>query len=247
MNSEYDAKFHGVELYLTWGQAFLKALKVDRLSDLNLDPALTYVCEFCSPWNKVVRTYTTPTMFLLTTFKGEEEVGPLSCTYFEQVNRYDLRTANEIEGFLLTHHEATFEGVVVKDKNGNRWKIKNARYVSLHRMKGNNGEQLYKPANLIPYILANEGDELLTYFPEVVFCYGEYKAKVDAAFDQLLALWRETWQIPNQKDFALSIVGKTPFTAILFSYRKEKEQTEEGLRKVWRSSADGIVKQLFKG
>jgi hypothetical protein len=67
-------------------------------------------------------------------------------------------------------------------------------------------------------------------------------SKVDKAFCELDALWNTTKHIENQKEFALSIAGKTPFTSILFNIRKAKAN----LKDEWRKSEDIIVKNLFK-
>jgi hypothetical protein len=114
--------------------------------------------------------------------------------------------------------------------------------LAYHKAKGNNGANLYNPSTLLPIILSNEGDEWLTAFPEVTDCFNCYKAKVDNAFCELEALWARTQAIENQKEFALSIVGKTPFTSILFNTRKAKAN----LKDEWRKSEDIIVKTLFK-
>ena len=214
IQNEYEAKYHGIDNVSHMADAFCKAMGIKDLQELNLNPEFTYVCEFCSPWNKVVREYKVPCMYSLSSFK-EREVGPVVTPYFLEVNRYSLRTVKEIEDFLLDHPEATFEGVVVKDKHNQRWKIKNARYVSLHHLKGNNNEGLYKPDRLIPFILKGEADELLTYFPELKECLQEYTEKIESSYNQLLAVWKANWQIENQKEFALSIQGKTPFTSLL--------------------------------
>lgn len=61
---------------ITWTEGFLLAIGATSLKDLEgiLDKSLTYVCEFCSPWNKVVRRYEQPKMYLLTIFQGENEL-----------------------------------------------------------------------------------------------------------------------------------------------------------------------------
>jgi hypothetical protein len=74
------------------------------------------------------------------------------------------------------------------------------------------------------------------------------KAKVDESFTVLVDVWAKTKDIEAQKDFALAIVGKTPFTGLLFDLRKRfaKEQSVELLKKNWREAGDLILKVLFK-
>lgn len=248
MFNEWQANYFKLPHDFSWRQGILRALGVGNLSELNLDPALTYVGEFCSLWNKVVREYKEPCIYLLSCFDGEQEVEARPCNFFRSIQEYALRSADDVQRYVNDHPESTFEGCVVKDDGLRRWKIKNSRYLSLHRMKGNNGDNLYLPKNMIPWILGNEGDELCTYFPEVTECYQSYKAKVDSAFNELMGLWQANHAIENQKDFALSIVGKTPFTGLLFNLRKQKgkAQTLTDLKQAWRDNADGIVKTMFK-
>jgi hypothetical protein len=252
-NYEWQAKYYGLDPSFTWQEGFLKAMGIQDLQDLRLDPSLTYVCEFTSLWNKVVREYKEPAMHLLTRFQGEQEITALlgeleedEGKYFKKVQKYSFRGLQDAQEFVLVHPEATYEGVVIYDYV-TRWKLKNPRYVSLHRAKGNNGEALYKPSTLLPYILSGEGDEFLSYFKEVKAVYNEMNERVQNAYLQLEDIWSKTWQIEDQKEFALSIVKKTPFTGILFNFRRGqgKNQTVDGLKKIWRGYADGIEKVLF--
>lgn len=237
----------------TWEQAFCKTLKIDKLDDLDgkLNPKLTYVCEFCSPYNKVVRRYTEPVMYLLTAFEGEKEVHWNDIDHhdlFQQTERHEFKSVEQIQNFLNENSstDPTFEGVVIRDCHGNRYKIKSSTYLALHRL-GSTKESLFAPKNLVPFVLSGESDELLTYFNEVEGKYREIEAKVNEEYQKLENLWLNNWQIENQKDFALSIQKKTPFTGILFNMRKlhGKEQSLELLKKTWRNSEDLIVKILF--
>jgi hypothetical protein len=241
MLNEWQAKYFGMPQNFTWQQGFCRALSIDKISDLNLDRSCTYVCEFCSPWNKVVRSYTTPRMYLLTRFVGEQEVGADDNPQFCKVEEYPLNNVKDITNFCNSHEEATFEGVVIKDDGFRRWKLKNSRYIALHHMKGN-GDNLWNPKYLLPFILANEQGELLSYFPEAETVYRECEDKVNSAYAELEKVWAASKDIENQKEFALSIVGKTPFTGVLFTARKMKVN----LKEQWQKHGDGILKTLFK-
>jgi hypothetical protein len=234
----------------TWQQGFCKAIGIKSIAELNLDTSLFYVCEFCSPWNKVVRQYSVPTMFLLTCFRGEqeltwEEVDELRHP-FQRPEVYHFTRIEEIESFLHEQGEKdpTFEGVVIRDRQGHRWKCKSSKYLALHRMKGNNGDNLFNPKNLLPFIMDGEGDELLVYFNEVREKYFELKAEVDGHYSQVQKVWAENKHIESQKDFALSIKGKTPFVSILFNMRKKGLDTKEDLREEWRKSEAMILKVI---
>lgn len=54
-------------------------------------------------------------------------------------------------------------------------------------------------------------------------------------FGALVQLWERTYQIEDQKEFALAIVGKTEFSRLLFLLRKKlgTDQTLGDLRELW--------------
>lgn len=243
-NTDWQAMYHKMPRDWTWKQGILAALGIKDLSELRLylDPSLSYACEFCSLWNKVVRDYPQPCIYQLSAFCGEEEVGPRNCQLFKTIGQYPLQTADEVTDYVNSQPEATWEGCVVKDDANRRWKIKNRRYLAYHKMKGNNGEALYNPSNLLPFILEGEGGELLATFPEVTECFNSYKSKVDKAYSELEALWNQFKDVESQKEFALAIQGKTPFTGLLFNARKNKVP----LKEEWRKAEDYILKGLFK-
>lgn len=242
----------------TWTDGVCKALGVKSLNELNgvLSPDLTYVCEFVSPWNKVVRQYKEPRLILLSAFRGKHELGwteldehikdlPVA---FARPARYEFKNIDEIIAFLNKQgtDDPTFEGVVIRDDAGRRWKVKSSTYLSLHRLRGE-GDNLYNPKYLVPWALAGEGDELLTYFPEVTDKFKEVKAKIDSAYQNLERTWKEHWKIEGQKEFAQAIIKQTGFSGILFDMRKEfgEKQTLEQLKEKWRNAESRIIKLLF--
>lgn len=243
---------------VTWRQAFCKALGIEEIEHLygQLDEAYCYVCEFCSPYNKVVRSYSAPQMFLLSAFCEHEELSPeladiLARESLVKLHRpavHHFKSIEEIQAFLTAQSEAdpTFEGIVIRDRANRRWKVKNPTYLALHKLKGE-GDNLYHPKHLLPFVLKNDEDELLTYFPEVEEAFRDCQAKVAISYESLRSVWLEHWQIESQKDFALAIIGKTPFTGLLFDVRKRhgKAQTEADLQAAWSGAADVILKNIF--
>jgi hypothetical protein len=255
LNRTWQVEQFNLEKDLTWKEAITKALEINSLDDLGLDKSLTYVCEFCSPWNKVIRTYP-PQVYLLTCFAGEEEVGERPTESFKSVPEYHFTSPEEITQFCNSHKDSTFEGVVVKDNLNHRWKIKNLRYLAYSRIRGQDGSALFNPSNLLPFVLQNEEDELkatlstsqlLGQFPEVMEAYQKVKSQVANAYSEIEQLWQETWQIESQKEFALSIVGKTKFSGFLFAFRKKygKIQNREIFCKEWRADGSRIEKVLY--
>lgn len=237
----------------SWREAFCRALGVNALDELGdkLVQGVTYVCEFCSPWNKIVRTYAKPQMYLLTAFRGLEEVGyveadQLAGELFLRPVRYNFSSIEEIQLFLQDQasKDPTFEGVVIRDRHGHRWKVKSATYLGLHRLKGE-GDNMFNPKHLLPFILAGEESELLTYFPEVSDTFYKLKCKVQQAYIETLEVWADNWRIEDQKEFALA-VKDYPMSGLLFTLRKKHkmEQSSKILRQEWRQSEDMILKRL---
>jgi len=183
----------------TWTDGICAAIGIRDLTDLNerCQKHLCYVCEFCSRWNKVVREYDKPQMFLLTVFHGHTElsaeVTDMVCPQgFVRPSRCEFRSIDEVQQCLKERSEKdpTFEGFVLRDWANRRWKVKSPTYLALHRLKGDGGN-MYLPKNLLPFIMSGEKDELLTYFPEVEKTLDEVEKKVNEARDQMLDVWRK--------------------------------------------------------
>ena len=241
----------------TWHEGILKSLKLDSIDrvDRHLDQKVTYVCEFCSPWNKVVRKYDEPTLYLLTAFVTEtgEELSHEECDKFAQdlnilrPTLYQFSHLDEIKTFLQdqSENDPTFEGVVIRDCNNQRWKIKSATYLGLHRLKG---DSLFNPKHLIPFILTGEEDELLVYFPEVKGRFYEIKSIVNEAYISLLESWLDNQDIEDRKDFAIAVKDEE-FAGFLFHLRNKLETdgniTSSDIKSEWRDSEQMIFKKLF--
>ena len=163
--------------------------------------------------------------------------------------QYSFTNIDQIQDYLikLASDDPTNEGVVIRDDQNRRWKIKNPTYLALHRMKGE-GDNLYDPKNILPFVMSGEVDELLTYFPEITDKVREMEREVNHAFDMLEFTMWQTQGIEDQKDFALAIQGKTPFTSILFNLRKLKgpNLTFIDLRYAWIKSESTILKVLYR-
>lgn len=239
----------------SWREGICNALGINSLDDIDpkLDPNICYVCEFVSPWNKIVRRYSSPQLFLLTAFNGKDElhhndVDHMTHGLFERPVKYQFNGIDEIQEFLKQQasDDPTFEGVVIHDHNGHRFKIKSPTYLGLHRMRGE-GDNIFHPKNLLPFVLTGEDDELLTYFSEVADSYYELKRKVDSYYENTLSLWEKHKDIDSQKDFALA-VKDDPFSSVLFQVRKKhgKNQTEKDLKNEFLSSETLILKRLLR-
>ncbi|MBI3633740.1 MAG: hypothetical protein HY226_05635 [Candidatus Vogelbacteria bacterium] len=240
---------------ITWRGLFLNTLGLPDTSvfDKVLDRNRSYALELATLSNKVVRMYPEPKAYLLTQFEREKELSPEESDRVAPLigahrpSAYDFIGIDQVINFVVERGQtdATYEGVVLFDGIG-RSKVKNPRYLSLHKMRGE-GQDPFTPKNMLSFILGNEGDELLTYYPEAKQIFEESKRKVDEAFAELAQVWEQHYEIENQKEFALAIIPKTRFSGILFLLRRKGfGQTLNDLQKIWRESGDQILKVLFK-
>lgn len=238
---------------VSWREVFWRAANIRKH---RLFKPFTYVFELCTRHNRVVRNYPEPTAFLLAMFASNGlEVPPGNVRmYAEDIGAavpetFAFSSQAEIADFLEARAatDRTFEGVVVRDRDGERLKIKSKSYVELHRTLDNGN--LMRWDRLVPLILAGEADEVLAYFPDARPMVEEASGTLADAFAELEILWEDTIGIADQKAFALAIQGRTPFAGLLFAHRKEHgpDQTRATLRAKWGASADLIVKHLFAG
>lgn len=248
----------------TWKEGFLRALGLKSFAECEdwLDRSYTYVGEFCSPWNKIVRRYDSPRIYLLTMFRGMdeltwEETKEQSVRLIRNLDtgkpgfvlptRYEFKSIEEVQDFLKKQaaDDATFEGVVIRDCNNRRYKIKSPTYLGLHKLRGE-GDNLFNPKHLLPFVMAGEDDELLTYFSEVKEQYYKLKSQVQKDYIDMIELWADNKHIENQKDFALAISNKTPYTSVLFNVKKKHGlgQKSSHVKEEWRNSEAQIFKRI---
>ena len=233
----------------TWENLFWSLID-KKIVDNLLNRDYSFVFELCSPYNKIVTTYDKPKLFLLGIFSNKPNrlcdwPSPVVATIADEleVNCPTIRKfgdAQEVVDFLASSDlDATFEGYVLRDRSNMRLKVKNARYVALHHLRGNNGN-LYLAKNLLPLILTGEAEETLVYFPEALDRYREFKKIVEEEESKLYKIWDEAKGIVSQKEFAQYIVPKTRLASILFDARKLGVSPQE----LWKSASDRILNIL---
>lgn len=246
----------------TWRDLFWHAAPFSP-KDLNkhkLDN-ITLVCELCSPYNKIVTIYPEPRIFLLAAFDrrtGKE----LTCQKVDQIakklgatrpSRHYFKNKLEVRDFIEENRkkDPTWEGFVLKDSNGLRFKWKSSDYLIRHRIKDNGN--VFHPKNLIPLVLENEQEEFKLTMPETSSALDKTKEVLDKSLDELVLLW-ETYKTEQyQKNFALR-VKHHPLVGILFKLRKidQLASKEQLLRAVREKDENGcyvnlnlIFKKLF--
>lgn len=230
----------------TWEELFF--LTIDEKQLDYIDPNLTLIFELCSPWNKIVRSYSSPVSFLLTARNretGAELDSQERATLAKMLNckvpeEFRYRSPDELLKYLDECSDSTFEGFVVKDKNNLRIKFKSKSYLRLHKLRGNGGT-LFSPTNLVPFILTNELGELLSIYPETLPYIEQYTAILAVELRKIEEVWSKIKNRNTQKGFALDVMRLLPqWQSILFNCRKQEKEPQE----VWRQSGDLILKVL---
>lgn len=170
-----------------------------------LNKHYTYVCEFVSPYNKIVKLYPQPALYLLTVFNRYNElefddymVEADRCN-FKLPNTYVVHNQEQLDELIerLSKLDKTNEGVVLRDDQNNRIKKKTLEYLALHRM-ANNGDPCH-PKNLLPFIIAGELDELYAYFEEVKPYVEDMQKKIELEYKHMDNYWHCFKDEPSQK------------------------------------------------
>ena len=218
----------------TWEKAIYECLTKDQIDYITDCERHTFVFEYCSPYNQVVRIYPNPILVLLAINYIERD----RFNYYELSNSvvnfiakdfkfelpipFNFFTVNDVKKYieLKSEIDPSWEGIVVKDASGMRLKIKSKTYLELHHMSGNGNVYLKK--NVLPFILKGEIDELLAYFPLTEPMVRETELEVKTLWKSLCDAWKICKDIENQKDFALSI-KECQLNSILFRLKREDD------------------------
>ena len=136
---------------------------------------------------------------------------------------YNLNNEDDYRQLVASMPEG-HEGIVVRDANGERVKIKTLLYFEMHRAKNNGVLTLERIVNLIR---ANDHYEFLSYFPEYQSVFDDVKHQIDRAegiedkIRQDVALWKnehpfEEGDRTARKWFAQDY-GKHKYSALYFA------------------------------
>lgn len=209
-----------------------------------LNKKFTYVFELCSPYNQVVKRHNETHVKLLSIFQGAMELDVDEIKYWsdnlllESIDHYEVEgKAIEVVLEKLEAEDPTNEGIVLRDKNNNRIKVKTESYLRLHRVFSNGNLESVK--NLVPVILNNEIDELLVYWPFLQEKVDAIRSKLDEYRESLDNYWFVHGDEDNRKKFALA-VKEHPFSSLLF---KAKDTGVHPV-KLFNDSQELIIKVL---
>ena len=135
---------------------------------------------------------------------------------WELVKTYPLRSWKEVTEAADELDPFVSEGYVVLDRQFQRVKVKGLKYTAYHYLRDN-----MSPRKMLEVVLANEGSEFLTYYPEWDKLYDEISSKYNALVSEIEEAYAKYRSIEGQKDFALQ-VKDLPYSGVLFSLRAGK-------------------------
>lgn len=179
---------------LTFKDLFWDSLKKYRDFNIeNLNKSLIYIFELTSPYNIVVTPHKESSLTLLTIrnkISLEEEKREYLEVYSKLldipvVKVFDFKS-KDIQTLLNTFENMPYseEGYVVVDKYFNRIKIKNPKYLMVHRLKGKSAGY-----NILDIVKLNEIDEYISTIPE----RKDEILKLKNNYDQLLIKLKDIW------------------------------------------------------
>ena len=190
----FKAPLSGVGPYKTFGELFESVLPLSWFANTisNYFAHMCYTFELVSPYNKVVIDYPETKVYLLSVRNMNTLVEYPLDEVAEFAKRFNLTMPqfyymNDEAGFrrLVEQMPEGHEGIVVRDANGERVKIKTLLYFQMHRARNNGVLTLERAVELI---LANDHAEFLSYFPE----YTDYFNSVAAVVNGVHTIAR-TW------------------------------------------------------
>lgn len=178
---------------LTFLKLIQEADNYNQIDYSSLSVDYTYMFELVSPKNQIVLPYAETSLYYL---------GARDNYTFEEVKldigikkprSFDFSTLDQCIAATQSNLFKDKEGMVAKDKYGNRVKIKTEDYFLKHKL-ANNGE--VNGGALLQLIKINDYEELLSYFPQ-------YKPVVDDMIDAI-----NTLSYYMQEECAVALVKK---------------------------------------
>lgn len=212
----------------------------------NLTKGKTYSFELMTPYNVVVKPHPFSHLALLAIRDLEtlqEEFYPSFKEYVESeiclpvVKAFNINAANA--GHLISTLEdlpAFDEGYVVCDKNFNRIKIKNPKYVALHHLKGKMNKH-----HILTLVKSNEVDEFIASFPE----RREEILTLQKGYKILVKTLNNMWDtLENYKPKNITKQEQKKFAMKVFEVINNGDKTLKGFSGLFFSLKDHKVKSV---
>lgn len=229
---------------LTFEQLARQAMENSNVKFSELNTACTYVFELCAPQNRVVVRYEKPELYYLMTRNnktGIEIIRPHE--YWHVPSRFNLYSLEAAKKFVSQFDGDEFEGVVVRDENYNRIKVKNLNWLELHKVANNHN---FTAVDALSVYRCGDADEHVTYFPEreelikkVAHCYEEYLARAE-----LLDSIDFKGDNPDKKEFAMFVNKRFSGAFAALWFRAWDNKAENWIREM---KSEDFIKRFYEG
>lgn len=136
----------------------------------NLSKSHTYCFELTTPYNRIVVEYKKCGITLLAVrdLSSHQEVSPNRCevaNVVPVVQAHGYNNIDELLNWVSSLNPMEHEGVVVRDSNFNRIKVKNAAYVAYNKIRDTLATS---SRNCVELILAEKDDDVIPMLPEEI-------------------------------------------------------------------------------
>jgi len=225
----------------TWRELFWKTANIDK--NLLL-PWRTYIFELCTPYNRVVKDYESPTVFLLGMYSlstseefSEKNVDREAITLnVARPVTYHANDLSDVDKLInkMEDDSVLEEGVIIRDSNGVRFKWKTCKYVALHHLCDNGNILL--AANLAKIALTGEVPELISHFA-VTEALDEVRVTLNEVVADINRHWFTYGDLKSRKKYAEK-VKEHKFAGMLFKMK-------DGLEWSWEPQTEYIRKALL--
>jgi hypothetical protein len=225
---------------ITFSELFWKVWK-EKNYLFPIDEDLCFMFELMTKYNRVIvpQEHNRLVLHGVRNKVTLEEFDPFEYKFkygWEVVERLPLASFEDIIESAKRLNPMELEGYVVIDKNFNRIKVKSPQYVALSHMK-----EGFSSRRMLQLIMANEGEEFLSYFPEWAELYSEIKTSFYCLIDQINLAFERHQKIESQKEFAIA-VKDYPFSGILFSLRAGKvNSAKEAISSITQNKLESLV------
>ena len=224
----FKAHISGIAPYKTYGELFESVLPLSTFEHFNKNFCWTF--ELVSPYNKVVIDYPETKVYLLSIrdMSTLEEFSLFHIEVLADANGFNIPKVYHLNNEkdyrnLVNSMPEGHEGIVVRDKNNERVKIKTLLYFSLHHSK-NNG--VLTEERIVKLIRENDHHEFLAYFPEYKGIFYDVETQINNAYQVIenakveVQDWKENHPCENgdrenRKLFAQEF-SKNKYNAVYF-------------------------------
>lgn len=186
----------------------------------------TFCFELTSPYNRIVCKYETPSLTLLAVRHNqslkEEQPEPWGQGLIPTPKIYSFDNITVLLNTIRSWNPEEYEGVVIKDKNFNRIKVKNPSYVAFNRIRDSLSTSV---RGCVEVILLGTDDDIVGMVPELI---SNRIYKLKGAMQQLFKNVEEDYlklkDIENMKEFA-SQAEMCIWPSALYALKRKKAKS----------------------